>query len=186
MLFRSEPIEKCDGVVVHGVTTQRNYGLSGQATWETAGAHSNRLTAGAGWDRSRLSFTQSTQFAYLNPDYTLTPVNAFEDGSTDHNGAPVDTRINLSGVPQAWSLYATDVLTLGRASSVTLSGRYNHVSIDNVDRLASAGGPRSLNGQYAFARLNPAAGLTFSPRPELTAYASYSEGSRAPTTIELG
>ena len=31
-----------------------------------------------------------------------------------------------------------------------------------------------------------AAGVTLSPRPDLTANASYSEGSRAPTTIQLG
>ena len=48
------------------------------------------------------------------------------------------------------------------------------------------GGPGSLDGQYAFGRFNPAAGLTFSPVHFLNLYASYAESSRAPTSIELG
>ena len=52
--------------------------------------------------------------------------------------------------------------------------------------LNPGGGPGSLDGQYVFSRFNPAAGATFSPFLYLTAYASYSESSRAPTSIELG
>jgi outer membrane receptor protein involved in Fe transport len=183
----SEPIEKCNGVIINGSTKQYNYGLSGQSTWATApGGHANRLTAGAAWDRSSLTFQQSTQFAYLNPDHTLTPVNAFEDGSTNHNGDAVDTRVNLHGLPQTWSVYATDVVSLGNSWSVVLSGRYNRTAITNEDRLTPGGGPGSLDSHNVFERFNPAGGVTFSPRSDLNLYASYSEGSRAPTTIELG
>jgi iron complex outermembrane receptor protein len=42
-----------------------------------------------------------------------------------------------------------------------------------------------LNGDHAFHRFNPAAGLSYQPRPWLGGYASYSESSRAPTAIEL-
>ena len=37
-----------------------------------------------------------------------------------------------------------------------------------------------------YQRLNPAAGVTFSPSDRLNLYAGYGEGSRAPTSIELG
>ncbi|HWW85693.1 MAG TPA: TonB-dependent receptor, partial [Vicinamibacterales bacterium] len=183
----AEPVETCNGVIIDGLTQQYNYGASGQATWTTMqNGRSNRLTAGAAWDRSTLTFQQSTQFAYLNPDYTLTPVNAFEDGSTNQNGASVDTRVNLRGVPRTWSAYATDTWSIGDRFSLTLSGRYNRTSISNTDRLNPGGGPGSLDAADVFQRFNPAAGMTFSPRADFTTYASYSEGSRAPTTIELG
>jgi outer membrane receptor protein involved in Fe transport len=58
--------------------------------------------------------------------------------------------------------------------------------IDNTDRLNPGGGPGSLDGYHVFGRFNPAIGLTFSPWYALNAYASYTEGSRAPTAIELG
>ncbi len=186
-LQHSEPIEKCDGVITSSATKQHNYGLSGQFTWlASLGGHRNQFTAGSGWDRSSLSFQQGTQFAYINPNYTLTPVNGFEDGTTNSDGTPVDTRVNLHGLPQTWSLFATDTLSVGKAWSFTVSGRYNRTTINNRDRLNPGRGPGSLDGQYVFSRLNPAVGVTYSPAGFLTAYASYSEASRAPTSIELG
>ena len=183
----AEPIEKCNGLLVRGFTKQNNYGLSGQSTWTTRpGGRRNQLTFGAAWDRSGLSFVQSTQFAYLNPDYTLTPVGAFEDGSTNRNGDPLDARVNLHGIPQTWSLYATDTFSASSKLSFTVSGRYNRTTIDNQDRIDPGGGPGSLDGHSVFSRLNPSFGATFSPVRYVNAYASYSEGSRAPTTIELG
>ena len=183
----ADPLETCDGLTTSAHTSQNNYGLSGQAARTTASrGRRNQLTAGAAWDRSSLSFRQAAQFAYLNPDYTLTPVDAFEDGTTNSSGAPVDTRINLEGRPQTWSLYATDTLAAGKAWSLTVSGRYNRTTTENRDRLNPGSGAGSLDGHYVFGRFNPAAGVTFSPTKSLNFYASYSESSRAPTSIELG
>jgi outer membrane receptor protein involved in Fe transport len=47
-------------------------------------------------------------------------------------------------------------------------------------------GPGSLTGDYVFQRFNPAVGITWSPFSTVNAYARYSQGSRAPTSIELG
>jgi outer membrane receptor protein involved in Fe transport len=183
----SEPIEKCDGVIIRSATKQNNYGISGQFTWfRSAGDHRNQLTGGSGWDRSGLTFQQATQFGYINPDYTITPINSFEDGSTNSNGTPLDTRVNLHGLPQTWSVYATDTLSIGNSWSFNVSGRFNRTTIDNKDRIDPGGGPGSLDGQYVFNRFNPAAGLTFSPNRLINVYASYSESGRAPTSIELG
>src|SRR5262249_42975922 len=85
-----------------------------------------------------------------------------------------------------WSVYATDTLTMGGAWHLTLSGRYNRTTIDNTDQINSGGGAGSLNGNYVYERFNPAVGLTFAPTKAAVAYAGYSEGSRAPTAIELG
>jgi outer membrane receptor protein involved in Fe transport len=69
------------------------------------------------------------------------------------------------------------VLPLGALWNVTRSAR-NRTSISNLDRL--------LDGDHVFSRLNPAVGVTFNPSRAVTLYAGYSEGSRAPTSIELG
>ncbi len=185
-LEKSAPSETCTGIITNTFTKQNNYGLSGQASWLV---RHNHLTAGAGWDRSSLTFQQASQFGYLNADrITITPINAFADGSTNQNGVPVDTRVNLHGDIQTFSIYATDTITLGKSLAMTLSGRYNRTSIDNIDRLPidATGARGSLNGQYVFDRFNPAAGLTYGLNRFVGFYFSYSEASRAPTAIELG
>jgi len=185
----ADPSDQCDASQTSGHNKQHNYGLTQQMTWQASprGQH-NQFTAGFAADFSSLTFQQYTQFGYLNPDRTVTLVPAFADGSTSSGGVPVDTRVNLHGVPWTFGFYATDTVTFGKKWNVNLAGRYNRTSIDNSDRLpASVDGVRgSLNGQYVFERFNPSAGVTFSPVAALNLYASYSESSRAPTSIELG
>ena len=185
-LEKDEPSEKCTGLITNTFNKQNNYGLSGQASWLVS---HNRVTMGAGWDRSSLTFQQGSQFGYLNPDrLTVTPINAFADGSTTQDDQPVDTRVNLHGGINTFSMYASDTLNVGKAWALTFSGRYNRTSINNIDRLpvdpSEARG--SLNGQYSFGRFNPAVGLTYNPARFANFYFSYSEASRAPTAIELG
>jgi outer membrane receptor protein involved in Fe transport len=69
---------------------------------------------------------------------------------------------------------------------VTLSGRYNRNTVQNADRIQPQGGPGSLNGNNVYGRLNPAIGVTWGPKPAWNAYMSYTQGSRAPTSVELG
>jgi len=183
----SQPINTCTGIITDTFTKQNNYGVSGQASWLVA---HNHLTMGSAWDRSSMTLQQGTRFGYVGQDgITITPINAFEDGSTNQDGVPVDTRVNLHGLINTFSLYASDTLNLGKSLALTFSGRYNRTPIDNVDRLppAPVAGVRgSLNGQYIFERFNPAAGLTYSLNRFAGVYFSYSEASRAPTAIELG
>ncbi len=186
-LQHAEPVEKCNGVLTHTYTKQRNYGMSAQVTWfASPQGHRNQLTAGVAYDQSSVGFQQAQQFAFLNPDLSLTPVNAFADGSTSLNGAPYDTRVDLGGKIRTPSVYATDTLSIANRWSLTVSGRYNHTTIENLDHLAPAAGIGSLTGGGTFQRFNPAAGLTYTPGRHLNFYGSYSEGSRAPTSIELG
>ncbi len=86
----------------------------------------NQFTAGASIDRGSVSYTQNTHYGYVNPNYTLTSVPAWQDGSTvDANGNPIDARVDLHGRTPNWSLYFTDTLTLWKKVNVTVSGRYN-------------------------------------------------------------
>jgi outer membrane receptor protein involved in Fe transport len=185
-LEKAEPSQKCTGLITNTFDKQYNYGLSGQASWLVS---RNHVTMGAGWDRSSLDFQQASQFAYLNADHlTFTPINSFADGSTTADGVPLDTRVDLHGGINTFSFYASDTINAGKALAITLSGRYNRTSIDNVDQLpaTSTGARGSLNGQYIFERFNPAVGLTYSLPRHASLYISYSEASRAPTSIELG
>jgi outer membrane receptor protein involved in Fe transport len=185
-LENAEPISYCTGLMNNTFDKQHNYGFSGQANWLVS---RNHILAGAGWDRSSMIFQQGSQFGYLNSDrLTITPISAFADGSTTQDGAPVDTRVDLHGLINTFSVYAADTVTLGKSLALTVSGRYNRTSVHNVDRLHAVvdGSRGSLNGQYVFDRFNPAAGLTYSPTRFASVYFSYSESSRAPTAIELG
>src|SRR5580693_5413104 len=167
----------CNGVNIFSKEVQKDYGVSGQITWNTAPriGH-NQFAAGVSFDRGSVDFTQNTGYAYVNPNYTLTSVPAWQDGAS----------VNLHGSTPNWSLYFTDTLTLWKTLNLTVSGRYNHFRIDNTDRIDPLAGPGSLTGNYVFERFNPAVGLTWSFIPSVNAYARYSQGSRAPTSIELG
>jgi outer membrane receptor protein involved in Fe transport len=189
VLRRDEPAEKCNGLVNRSSTKQENWGVSGQFTLsgDLAG-NRNQLTAGAAWDEGRVRFAQSSELGYLNPDRSITGLNAFADGVTGGvvDGEPFDTRVDLASRVRTWSVYATDTLTFAQVWHLTLSGRYNRTTIDNTDRVNPGGGAGSLDGRHAYERLNPAVGLTFAPGKAAVAYVGYSEGSRAPTAIELG
>ena len=188
-LQKDEPGEKCNGLINRTQTAQQNFGLSGQLTWlgDFAGKR-NQLVTGGGYDASRVSFQQSSQLGYLNPDRSVTGVNAYGDGVSGGNvdGAPYDTRVDLSGRIQTWSVFASDTLSVQDNLHVTLSGRYNKTSIENRDQIHAATDSASLSGDHHYARFNPAIGITYSPSPMLNTYAGYSESSRSPTAIELG
>ena len=172
-----DPDQTCDGVNIYSKEVQNDFGFSGQFTWITAPRIGrNQFAAGAALERGSVTYTQTTDYAYVNPNRTLTSVPAWQDSSA----------VDLHGVTPNWSLYFTDTLTLAKTVNVTVSGRYNRFTVDNMDRLNPIPGPGSLDGDYVFQRFNPAIGITWSPISALNAYARYSQGSRAPTSIELG
>jgi len=188
VLERDEPGEKCDALLNRTRSQQQNYGISGQLTWlNSTRQNHNQFTFGAAYDGSVVNFAQSSQLGYLNPDRTVTGLNAFADGVTGGtiDDVPFDTRVDLHGLINTGSVYAIDTLSTGRWT-FTASGRYNRTTVDNHDRLQPFGGSGSLTATNSFGRFNPAAGLTFEAARNLNVYFGYSEGSRAPTSIELG
>jgi outer membrane receptor protein involved in Fe transport len=189
VLLQDEPGEKCNGLINRGENSQQNGGAFAQLTMHHAfTSGSNQFTAGGGYDRSSAGLVQSTELGYLNPDRSVTGTGAFADGETggDVDGAPFDTRVDLDGRIQTFSLYATNTVSFHQKWNVTLSGRYNRTTINNHDNIDPGGGAGSLDGDHTFSRFNPAAGVTFSPSRSLNIYGGYSEGSRAATSIELG
>lgn len=134
------------------------------------GGRNNQLTLGATGDIARARFTQNSQEAEFTEDRNTVGIGGFEL-ETD-----ADTRSRYFGV------FIADTFNLDSEWTLTASGRYNHARIRIEDRTGEA--PR-LNGEHTFSRFNPAVGINFNPSPNLTAYASYNEGVRAPTAIEL-
>jgi outer membrane receptor protein involved in Fe transport len=182
-LLKDEPSEKCTGLITNTQTQQNNYGLNGLFSWRS---EHNQFSAGAGWDHGAITYGQLSQFGYLNADgITVTGVGAYADGSTDEDGDPVDTRVQLHGSVNTPSFFFMDTYHRDRWS-VTASGRYNRTTIDNQDRLPSSDAHGSLTGNHVFQRFNPAIGGTYRITSSISAYANYSEANRAPTTIELG
>jgi outer membrane receptor protein involved in Fe transport len=182
------PDSTCDGVNVYSKQVQNEYGFSAQLTWITnPGSARNQFAAGALVDRNNITYSQTTDFAYVLPNYSLVSVPAWQDGSTvDSDGNPIDTRVGFKGNAPNWSVYFADTLTLWKKVNVTVSGRYNYDRVNNLDLLNPIAGLGSLTGNYTFQRLNPAVGITWSPIASVNAYARFAQGSRAPTSIELG
>lgn len=182
-LEKNEPGEKCTGIITSTQNKQNNYGLSGLISHHSV---RNRVAFGASWDRSSLTYSQISQLGYLNSDgRTVTGIPTYTDGSTNVDDVPLDTRVNLHGIVNTPSFYATDTVTLGKWT-VTASGRYNHTNVNNADRLPSSRARGTLTAINTFQRFNPAIGFTYNPSHLYTFYGDYSESNRAPTSIELG
>ena len=131
----------------------------------------NQLVLGAAADLGDVEFTQEAQDAEFTPDRGTEATGEFV-GETD-----VET------ANRAWGLYLTDTLSLADKLSLTLSGRYNRAQV----KIENRGDPEddALDGDHTFTRFNPAAGLAWTPRRWLTTFATYNEGMRVPTPMEL-
>jgi len=138
-------------------------------TGEPAGKK-NQLTLGASADLARAQFTQNSQDAEFTADRGTTGIDDFQL-QTD-----AGTRSRYLGA------FVADTLNVSSLWTLTASGRYNHAHIRIEDRTGAA---PSLDGESTYSRFNPAVGVNFNPTPRLTAYASYNEGVRAPTAVEL-
>lgn len=184
-----EPAEKCTGLLNRTRTEQSNVGFAGQWTWlAPLAGQRNQLTGGLAYDKNQTRFEQTSELGYLNPDRSVTGVKVYADGVTGGtlDGVPFDNRVDLRGQATTWSLYATDTLSFNERLHLTLSARYNHTHIRNNDQITPGGGTGSLDGDHSFSRLNPALGLAFVVSPAVSAYVGYNEGSRTPTSTELG
>ncbi len=131
----------------------------------------NQLALGAAADLGDVHFTQRTQPAEFKADRGTVATGPFVLGT------------DVETTNQYYGLYVTDTLSLTDRLSLTLSGRYNraHVKIENLGALEDD----ALDGEHTFARLNPSLGLAWTPRRWLTAFATYNEGMRVPTPMEL-
>jgi outer membrane receptor protein involved in Fe transport len=152
-------------------TRQNGFGAAIQAALEAPlRGHENHLFFGATGDQGRARFTAQTALARLSATRATLPTDIVDAGSL----VAVDATTSNLG------LYVSDTFAIHRDLFLTLSARYNLSALSLADQIGDA-----LSGEHEFQRLNPAAGISYQPIPELGAFAGYSESARAPTPIEL-
>jgi outer membrane receptor protein involved in Fe transport len=146
------------------------YGGGLQLTVSTAGKHPNQLTLGVTDDAAHTHFQQLAQNAAFNADRYTQGIGSF---------TPV-TNADTTG--NDFGLFVADAWHPAPRWTLTASGRYSRAGarISDLSGLAP-----QLDGSHVFSRFTPAAGANFNPRADLTLYAGYSEGMRAPSAIEL-
>jgi iron complex outermembrane receptor protein len=135
----------------------------------------NNFVVGASIDSSATDYQAFTQLGVVTPQLVIASSGIFVD-EPDSTSGPV----NLKSTNTAYGIYASDTFNVTPELAVTASGRFNLDQVRLMDQVGTA-----LNGDAQYKRFNPAVGATYKIRPNVTAYAGYSEANRAPTAGEL-
>ncbi len=147
-------------------------GLTLQGNWQPNEA--NALTGGLAFEWGDASFERTYELGEFTPDRGVTPLS------------PAVQNVNLDGTTRSESLFLLYRWRFLPAWMLTASARYNQTHVKTEDKLAiPIPGTAGLNNDFTYRKLNPALGLNFQPDPSLTVYGGFSQGSRAPSPIEL-
>lgn len=130
----------------------------------------HQLIVGASLDRARSRFGFSAEAARLSPSRGAIGTGIFD----------AETAIDLQTRTRTAALFVSDTIELREGWHATVSARANWSAVTLLDQLGTA-----LSGDHRFARLNPAAGLTWDVRPSLNVFGGVAESSRVPTPVEL-
>jgi iron complex outermembrane receptor protein len=156
----------------HTTTThQIGFGGSAQGSFEARlGGRENHLFVGASADAGLIRFSSQTLLARLNDAREVVDTDFIDPTSP----------VAVDGTVKNLGIHASDTFALFPALFLTLSARFNRATLSLRDRLGG-----DLGGDHAYTRLNPAASLSYQPRPQIGVYGSYSESARSPTPMEL-
>lgn len=154
------------GNAIEGIDQYRPGAALQLAGHDSLAGHRNTLIVGASYDPGWTDYRQYNQEAGISRD-TL-------------SSSPAVLGTLLHAANRYSGAYFSDTLGLTRKLFLDLAGRYNHAGLTLEDRLGTA-----LNGQDTYDRFDPSVGLTFNPTRKLTLYASYDQGMRVPTAMEL-
>ncbi|HTS55489.1 MAG TPA: TonB-dependent receptor [Burkholderiales bacterium] len=188
------PFSPTDGYAPTGVfnNTSTNQQGTGLALQYTHLSTSNRFTLGATYDYSTVDYSQTTQIAWLN-DQRVAQLPPMPFVDFFNGAAPANS---ISGQYQTASAFFTDTWSIIPTVHLTLSGRYNWTQVTsnlthnlNAEDMTEYDGTndfQTTNETFTYSQFNPAAGVTWNARPDLTGYVNYSQGSRVPSPIELG
>lgn len=138
----------------------------------------NAFSVGLSADLAEIDFSSNSEVGTLTPERSVVGSGLFAGllGSApdDQFNTGIDTANRLVG------LYFSDTLSLTDRAHVTVSGRFNHASVEILDRLGV-----SLNGQHTFSRFNMGMGGVYEVSDAVSIFGRYSESNRAPTAAEL-
>ena len=164
-------IDTLQATNVQSVVATQSYGASLQLTLlGKLGGMQNQFIAGMSVDAADSHFTQSQQDASFTDTRATIGIGPYEQQT--------DARTHNTN----YGLYLTDTLSITPQWALTLSGRYDWADATIGDE---TGTQPALDGHHTFSRFNPAVGINWNPTPAFTAYATYNEGMRSPTAIEL-
>ena len=166
-----------EGVLNRTNTLQDAFGINLQTTFDQDWYdRRNQIIVGVSAEYSQIKFKQTEQ------EVKTLALNGFFGG--DLQG--IEQATGLTGKTKTYGAFVTNTHSLNDRLNINTAIRYNHVQVDNRDTFNGPGSSASLTGKHHFERFNPSIGVTFQPNEILSTYASYSESSRAPTSIELG
>ena len=154
-----------------GVLGQRSAGAALQLVLsQELGEKVHELTLGASLDGAAATYSQERQEAAFTADRGTVGLGDFAPR------VQAGTRNDYRG------LYFIDQFAPLQNWTLTLAGRYNVARVVLRDR---SGLRPALDGDHSFRRFNPALGVNWNPRPELTWFASLTQGMRVPAPAEL-
>ncbi len=168
-----------DGALNRSLTRSSGYGGSVQGTAVgRLGERENTFVAGTSADLADVDFASNGEVGTLMVDRSVAGSGLF---AGIYGSAPDDIfNTGLKTESRALGVYFSDTLSLTDRVHLTVSGRFNHASLTIHDQLGM-----SLDGDHAFSRFNPAAGVVYALDDSVSVFGRYSESNRAPTAAEL-
>ena len=140
--------------------------------------HENHLASAVSIDRDSTDFRSWSELGAINADLQVAYSGQYVN--TPENTPWAATPVALYASNHYYGFLASDTLTASDALALTISGRYNVVSVDLADQLGTA-----LTGKNRYQRFNPAVGVTQKFASHVTGYVGYAEGNRVPTAGEI-
>ena len=168
-------------------TQQRSLGASSQITLlDNVWGHKNNVVLGAAIDASRITYNSATYGANLVGNVVLT-IDPSGDNAINSNNAYNQGGVGLSSSSNTISVYASDSFAITPQWAMTLSARYNVVTLHMSGASVDGNGAQigSLSGDHRFSHVNPALGMTYSVTPDVSIFGGFNQGMRAPTPVEL-
>jgi outer membrane receptor protein involved in Fe transport len=163
--------DNAPGSMDRGLTESLGWGASLQLVRSTpVFGHDNQLTLGTSIDGARTDYTQWSQPGIFTPDRGVDTIGGEEVqvGAGEHH--------------DYLGLYFSDLFAFDEHWHMTLSGRWNWAKVHIGDE---TGMDPELTGDHSFHRFNPVIGFNFNPSAGFGTYASYGEGMRVATPMEL-
>ena len=142
----------------------------------------NQFVAGGGINYGNTNFKVGNQESAIFYPYII-------GNMYDRATSPMLTTVAINGQNTYGNLFVSDTFSITKNLHTNAAMNWQTAQIVNKDQMGTA-----LNGSDFYSRINPSAGITFSPLDALdvdspledfVSYFNYSEGMRAPTAVEL-
>jgi iron complex outermembrane receptor protein len=160
-----------DAALNRSRTASGSGGATAQLVWTRPWwGRANHAIAGVGFDAASTDFTFLSEYGFLSSTRQAIGAGVFD----------ADSAVALDADTRIASAFLTDTLDVASRVHVTGSARANWATVRLRDRLGV-----ELNGDHAFARLNPSLGVTVDVSASVNVFASWSQSSRVPTPVEL-